>query len=283
MRHASRVLDPLKSEREHDIKDKLTSDSTQDGSNSCRAFSFSATARLETPTKVTGTGTVAATRSAERTRSEIIAGALADQLQSMGGKQIARIVFSPHTAAKQTAEVFRHVLGTRGHLASNCGFEPDERLEPGVPAKDRKAYATLLDGSGWLIVGHQPKLTTLAEWLLGGHLPAKTLPLAGSAQEQLSSSATANGSAGPISRSCWPSRAAAPPLSAVTSMNAPVADIAPPSRTTAVLIAIAQSVRRALANAGSRHDGANCSPRPTSMSCLLYRRNWLRWLCKTKR
>ncbi len=44
-----------------------------------------------------------------------------------------------------------------------------------------------------------------------------------------------------------------------------------------------RNVRRALANAGSRHDGATCSPRPTSMSCLLYRRNWLRWLCKTKR
>ena len=29
--------------------------------------------------------------------------------------------------------------------------------------------------------------------------------------------------------------------------------------------------------------GANCCPRPTSMSCLLYRRNWLRWLCKTKK
>ena len=52
---------------------------------------------------------------------------------------------------------------------------------------------------------------------------------------------------------------------------------------TVVAIAIAQSVRRALANAGSRHDGANCSPRPTSMSCLLYRGNWLRWLCKTKK
>ncbi len=52
---------------------------------------------------------------------------------------------------------------------------------------------------------------------------------------------------------------------------------------TVVAIAIAQSVRRALANAGSRHDEANCSPRPTSMSCLLYRRNWLRWLCKTKK
>jgi len=46
---------------------------------------------------------------------------------------------------------------------------------------------------------------------------------------------------------------------------------------------IAQSVRRALANAGSRHDGANCSPRPTSMSCLRYRRNWLRWPCKIRK
>jgi len=46
-------------------------------------------------------------------------------------------------------------------------------------------------------------------------------------------------------------------------MNAPVADIVPPSHITVAAIAIAQSVRRALANAGSRHDGANCSPRPT--------------------
>src|ERR1700730_17711254 len=62
-----------------------------------------------------------------------------------------------------------------------------------------------------------------------------------------------------------------------------LADIVPPSRTTRAPIAIAQSVRRALANAGSSHDGANCSHRPTSMSCLRYRRNWLRWLCKTKK
>ncbi len=42
------------------------------------------------------------------------------------------------------------------------------------------------------------------------------------------------------------------------------------------------SYNRAPANAGSRHVAANCSPRPTSMSCSLCRRNWLPWLCKTK-
>jgi hypothetical protein len=48
-------------------------------------------------------------------------------------------------------------------------------------------------------------------------------------------------------------------------------------------IAIARSVSRALANTGSGHASANCSPRPTSMSCSLCHRNWLRSLCRTKR
>ena len=45
-------------------------------------------------------------------------------------------------------------------------------------------------------------------------------------------------------------------------MNAPVADIVPPSRITVAAIAIAQSVRRALANAGSRHGGSELLPSP---------------------
>ena len=69
----------------------------------------------------------------------------------------------------------------------------------------------------------------------------------------------------------------------VISMSAPAADIVPPSPITVAAIAIAQSVRRALANAGSRHDGANCSPRPTSMSCSPCRRNWQRWPYRIKR
>ena len=57
------------------------------------------------------------------------------------------------------------------------------------------------------------------------------------------------GSVGPISRSCWPSRAVAPPHSAAISMSAPAVDIVPPSRTTVAAIGTARSVRRALANA----------------------------------
>jgi hypothetical protein len=92
-----------------------------------------------------------------------------------------------------------------------------------------------------------------------------------------------NGSAGPISRSCWPSRAVAPPHSAVISMNAPVADIVPPSRTTAVAIGTVRSVRAALANAGSEPGAANFSPLPTSMSSSPCPRNWQRWPYRIKR
>src|SRR5215469_316760 len=54
-----------------------------------------------------------------------------------------------------------------------------------------------------------------------------------------------------------------------------VADIVPPFRITAAVIAIAQSVRRVPANAGFRNVSANFSPRPTSTLFLLYRRSWL--------
>ena len=62
-------------------------------------------------------------------------------------------------------------------------------------------------------------------------------------QVQLSSSETIPGSAGPISRSCWPSHAVAPPHSAAISMSAPAADIVPPSPTTVAATGIARSVR----------------------------------------
>src|SRR5438105_2688851 len=55
-----------------------------------------------------------------------------------------------------------------------------------------------------------------------------------------------------ILRFCLPLHAVAPPHSAVISMSAPAADIAPPFPITAVAIAIAQSARRAPANSGSR-------------------------------
>ena len=50
-----------------------------------------------------------------------------------------------------------------------------------------------------------------------------------------SSSAAVSGSAGPISRSCWPLRIVAPPLWAAISMNVAAVDIVPPSPTTAAL------------------------------------------------
>ena len=52
---------------------------------------------------------------------------------------------------------------------------------------------------------------------------------------------------------------------------------------TVVAIAIARSVRPALANAGSRHVAAHFCPRPTSMWFSLCLRNWLRWLCRTRK
>lgn len=61
------------------------------------------------------------------------------------------------------------------------------------------------------------------------------------------------------------------------------ADTALPSRITVAAIAIARSVRPALGNAGSRHVAANFCPRPTSMWFSLCLRNWLRWLCRTRK
>ena len=94
------------------------------------------------------------------------------------------------------------------------------------------------------------------------------------------SRATVTGSAGPTSRSCWPSRAVAPPLSAVISMSAPAADIVP-SPTTRVAIGTAPSVRPVRVNAGSRRVVVNFCPRLTSTSFSLCRRNWRRWLSRT--
>ena len=91
------------------------------------------------------------------------------------------------------------------------------------------------------------------------------------------------GSVGHILRSCLPSFAVAPPHSAVTSMRARAAGIALPSRITVVAIVIARSVRPVLVNAGSRHVAANFCLRPTSMWFSLCLRNWLRWLCRTRK
>jgi len=55
------------------------------------------------------------------------------------------------------------------------------------------------------------------------HEPARE-----AAQAQISLRGTVRCSAGPTLRSCWPSRAVAPLLSAAISMSAPAADIVPP-------------------------------------------------------
>jgi len=86
-----------------------------------------------------------------------------------------------------------------------------------------------------------------------------------------------HGSAGPTLRSCWPSRAVAPPPSAAISISALAADIVPPSRTTAARNRhCPKCVRPVRGNAGSRHVAGNCCPRPTSISSSRCRRNWLR-------
>jgi hypothetical protein len=58
-----------------------------------------------------------------------------------------------------------------------------------------------------------------------------------------------------------------------TSMSASVAGIVPPSRTTVAAIAIARSVRRAPANAGSKPGAVNFCPRPMFMSSSLCHHN----------
>ena len=67
------------------------------------------------------------------------------------------------------------------------------------------------------------------------------------------------GSTGSISKYCGRFGVVVLPLSAVISMSAGVADIAPPSRITAVAIGIAQSVRPAPGNGGSLRAKENCS------------------------
>jgi len=148
VRHGSRIPEPLKPEREHGIEDFGT------------------------------------TRFAQPTRSSIIAGSLADRVDSMTGEKITGIIFSPHLAAKQTAEIFRDVLSTRGCLADNYRFEANETvLDPNaqLTEKTEKEYIASLEKDSFLvIVGHQPQLTRLAKGLLGRRLPAHTLPLGGS-------------------------------------------------------------------------------------------------------
>ena len=77
--------------------------------------------------------------------------------------------------------------------------------------------------------------------------------------------------------------AVAPLSSAAISMSAPAADIVPPSPITVAAIGTARSVRPVRVNAGSRRVVANCCPHPTSTSSSPCRRNWLRWLSRTRR
>jgi phosphohistidine phosphatase SixA len=130
-----------------------------------------------------GKGTFGTTL-AEHTRTAIIAGSLADQVDNMKGQKITGIVFSSHLAAKRTAEIFRDVLSTRGCLVPNYKFEANRQvLDPNAPPTKNieKAYIASLENDPFLvIVGHQPHLTRLAKGLLGRRLPAHTLPLGGS-------------------------------------------------------------------------------------------------------
>ena len=74
-----------------------------------------------------------------------------------------------------------------------------------------------------------------------------------------SSNEIATGSVGSTSKCCWPLRGVVPPHSAVISMSAPAADIAPPSPITAAATAIARSVRPLLGTAGSLRVNENFS------------------------
>jgi len=59
--------------------------------------------------------------------------------------------------------------------------------------------------------------------------PPSRWPISSAARELPSSNEIASGSAGSTSKCCWPLRAVAPPHSAVISISAPAAGIAPPS------------------------------------------------------
>ena len=89
-------------------------------------------------------------------------------------------------------------------------------------------------------------------------------------RETPSSNEAVSGSPGSMSKCCWPWRGVARPCSADISMSALAADIAP-SPTTRVEIGTARSVRRALANVGSRSVAGNFFLRSTCMWSSRYR------------
>src|SRR6266404_8559858 len=91
------------------------------------------------------------------------------------------------------------------------------------------------------------------------------------------------GSAESTSKCCWPLRAVAPPHSAVISISAPAAGIAPPSLTTPAEIGIAQSVRPRLGNAGLQHVRKNFFRRTTSTWSSHFLTDWCHWSYRTRR
>src|SRR5260370_27113626 len=85
------------------------------------------------------------------------------------------------------------------------------------------------------------------------------LPFSSALLELPSSSETASGSVGSMSKYCWPLRGVVRLRSADLSMSAPAAHIVLRSRITPAVIAIAQSVRPLLAHGGLLHAAEYCS------------------------
>jgi len=88
--------------------------------------------------------------------------------------------------------------------------------------------------------------------------------------------------AGPISRSCSPSRAVAPPHSAVNIDECTRCGHRATISYNSCPQSPCPSVRRALANAGSRHDGATASLALRPCRVYATRRNWLRGPAKIR-
>jgi phosphohistidine phosphatase SixA len=127
-------------------------------------------------------------RLADATPVQTTGAALADYLQATycsDERTIESILTSGHVVAAETAAVLSNLLAARGVLAPAAKVRLCDDLTPG-PVDDRKhdehvinvciALETKFAGDV-LVVGHQPQLTFIADRLLGGRLPAGTLPI----------------------------------------------------------------------------------------------------------
>jgi len=110
-------------------------------------------------------------------------------------------------------------------------------------------------------------------------------PISSAARELLSSNEIASGSAGSMSKCCWPLRAVAPPHSAVILMNAPACGHRGHHLLqTAAAIDTAQSVRPRPANAGNRRTSKRTSSdalRPCGLPRFL--RSSRHWSCRIRK